>query len=115
MKSISNIKDLGKFGIDALTGESDQHVYRILCDVTAKGKRIIERTMDVKLELHDAWNSGTKDEPHIGSLLLPFEFIPSIAVFALLSDTSICEVWLGNDRGLWSTPNPCILRFTSVE
>lgn len=94
MKAIHNWKDLQPFGIDALTGESDKHMYRILCDVTQRGKRILERMMDVQLTLHDNWNSGAKDDPHIGSLLIPHEFVPSIAVFCLLSDTSVTEVWL---------------------
>jgi hypothetical protein len=94
MKRIDNLRDLEAHGIEALTGESDAFSYRILCDVTARGKRIIERTLDTKLTLSENWNSGTKDNPSIGSLLLPLEFVPSIAVFALLSDTDICEVWL---------------------
>lgn len=94
MKRIDNLRELEPFGIDALTGESDAHCYRILFDVTKRGQAIIERTMDVQLTLHDPWNSGHVDDPHIGSLLLPLEFIPSIAVFCLLTDTSIAEVWL---------------------
>lgn len=94
MKRIDGIKNLEPYGIDALTGESDAHMYRILCDVTKNGKAIIERTMDVGLQLHDNWNSGKPDDPHIGSLLLPLEFVPSIAVFCLLKDTDITEVWL---------------------
>lgn len=94
MKAIHRMQDLEPFGIIPLTGESDQHCYRILCDVTAQGKKIIERTLATELKLSENWNGGSKDNPHIGSLLLPFEFVPSISVFALLSDTDICEVWL---------------------
>ena len=94
MKSIANVHDLLPYGLDALTGEADAHGYRCLFDCTAKGKLILERTMDTKLELHDPWNSGKPDELHIGSLLLPFEFVPAIAIFALLSDTNVTEVWL---------------------
>ena len=94
MKCIENIRQLEPFGIDALTGESDAHMYRILCDVTKKGKAIIERTLAVELLLSENWNSGTADDPHVGSFLLPLEFVPSIAVFCLLADTSMSEVWL---------------------
>lgn len=94
MKRIERMKDLEDYGIDALTGESDAHMYRILCDVTKKGKAIIERVMDIGLNLHPNWNSGKKHDPHIGSLLLPQEFVPSIAAFALLTDTEVSEVWL---------------------
>jgi hypothetical protein len=94
MKRIESIKDLETSGIVPLTGESDAHMYRILCDVTEQGKRIIERTLATELTLSENWNSGTKSDPHIGSLLLPFEFVPSIAVFCLLADAEIFEVWL---------------------
>lgn len=63
MKRIDNLKDLEPYGLDALTGESDQHMHRILFDVTAKGKRIIERTMDVQLTLSENWNRGKKRRP----------------------------------------------------
>lgn len=94
MKTISGIKGLEEYGIVPLTGESDAHMYRILCDVTRKGKAIIDRTMGVDIKFADPWNTGTKAYPHIGSLLLPFEFVPSLAVFCLLSDTDVTEVWL---------------------
>ena len=97
MKRIDGIRDLEPYGIDGLTGESDAHLYRILCDVTARGKAIVERTMDVRLTLHENWNRGSAGDPHVGSLLLPFEFVPSIAVFCLLSDPVITEVWLLKD------------------
>jgi hypothetical protein len=46
MKRIESIKDLEAFGIVPLTGESDAHMYRILCDLTEQGKRVIERTLN---------------------------------------------------------------------
>ncbi|MDB5391017.1 MAG: hypothetical protein JWM11_6663, partial [Planctomycetaceae bacterium] len=94
MKRIDGITDLEKFGIEALTGESDQHMYRILCDCTAHGKRIIERTLGIEVSLAENWNRGRTDDPSIGSLLVPLEFVPSFGIFALLSDTQISEVWL---------------------
>jgi hypothetical protein len=94
MKAIHCMTDLEPYGIIALTGESDVHCYRILCDCTKKGKLIIERTMGTELKLAENWNGGKPEDPHIGSLLLPFEFVQSIAVFALLSDPDISEVWL---------------------
>lgn len=97
MKRIENMKQLESFGIIPLTGESDRHIYRILCDVTAHGKAILERTLDVNLTLADAWNGGSKEDPHVGSFLLPHEVVPCVAAFALLSDPNITEVWLHKD------------------
>ena len=94
MKRIDTIRDLEKHGIDALTGESDKHMHRILCDVTAHGKRIVERTLGIEVTFADNWNNGSKDDPHVGSLLVPLEFVSSFGIFALLSDTDISEVWL---------------------
>lgn len=94
MKRIDGIKDLEKFGIEVLTGESDQHMHRILCDCTAKGKRIIERTLGIEVTLAPNWNSGRPEDPSIGSLLVPLEFVSSFGIFALLSDPQTAEVWL---------------------
>ena len=66
MKRIERMTDLEHYGIIPLTGESDGHMYRILCDCTEQGKAIIERTLDVQLELADAWNYGDKDDPQSG-------------------------------------------------
>jgi len=65
--------------------------------VTAHGKAIVERTLDVNLQLADPWNYGDKEASHIGSFLLPYEFVPCLAAFALLSDPNITEVWLHKD------------------
>ena len=97
MKRIERMTHLEPFGLIPLTGESDRHIYRILLDCTARGKSILERTLDIQVTLADPWNSGSKEEPHIGSFLLPHEFVPCVAVFALLSDPDITEVWLHKD------------------
>jgi hypothetical protein len=65
--------------------------------VTANGKAILERTLDITVELADAWHYGDKENPHVGSFLLPHEFVPCLAAFALLSDPNITEVWLHKD------------------
>lgn len=97
MKRIDSLQQLREYGIEALKGESDAHSYRILCDVTKRGKAIVERTFDVQLTMHDNWNGGTKDDPSIGSFLLPLDLVPSLAVFALLSDRDVTEAWLLKD------------------
>jgi glycyl-tRNA synthetase beta chain len=43
MKSIRSWEDLSVYGIVPLTGEACGLSYRILCDVTAAGKKIIEK------------------------------------------------------------------------
>jgi hypothetical protein len=94
MKRIDSISHLEDYGIIPLTGESDAHMYRILCDCTKRGKGVIERTLGIEVTLADNWNSGRTGDPHVGSFLLPLEFVPCLAVFCLLSDTTIAEVWL---------------------
>lgn len=63
MQRIDRMQELEPFGIAPLTGESDARMYRILCDVTARGKGVIERTMGVEVKLSDNWNSGKLDDP----------------------------------------------------
>ena len=94
MKTIGCWDDLSRHGIVPLTGEACGLMYRILCDVTARGKKTLEKALDVaELRLQESWNRGADDEPHVGSIMLAREVLPFIAIFALLEDSCV-EVWL---------------------
>ena len=94
MKTISSWEDLCPYGIVPLTGEACGLMYRILFDVTARGKRILEKAFDVsELRLHESWNRGTEAHPHVGSIMLAREILSFVGVFALLED-GCTEVWL---------------------
>ena len=98
MKSIRCWDDLSRYGIVLLTGEACGLSYRILCDVTAAGKKIIEKALDVaQLGLRENWNPGNSDDPHIGSVMLAPESAPFLGVFALL-ESGCREVWLTKSR-----------------
>jgi hypothetical protein len=85
MKTVAKWDDLTEFGIEPLTGEACGLGYRILCDVTEKGRLIVEKCLGAaSLVTHLQWNSGTKEQPHIGSLMLAPEMLVPLAVFALL-------------------------------
>lgn len=82
MKRIECWNDLHAYGIRCLTGEACGLGYRILCDVTGDGKKILERVMEVNdLVLRRPWNGG---EGVVGCIMLPYEMLTPIAVFALL-------------------------------
>jgi hypothetical protein len=93
MKRLENWRSLDEFGIDLLTGESCGYMFRYLCDVTARGKRIIEKCLDCELKLHENWNRGSPSDPHIGSVMLSPQFFAPLAAFALLDD-GFAEVWI---------------------
>jgi hypothetical protein len=109
MKSIHCWNDLTKYGIDALTGEACGLSYRLLCDVTAQGKRILEKAFGLPpLDLHENWNGGSAEEPHIGSLMLAPELLTVLGVFALL-ENGCHEVFLTKDNsviGIESSDSP---------
>jgi hypothetical protein len=68
MKSIRCWDDLSAHGIISLTGEACGLSYRILCDVTARGKKTLEKALGVaQLGLQENWNHGNADDPHVGS------------------------------------------------
>lgn len=93
MKMLDNWRSLEEFGFDVLTGESCGYMLRLLTDVTARGKRILEKCLDCELKLHDNWNSGRKGDPHIGSIMLSPHMFPPIAAFSLL-DAGYREAWI---------------------
>jgi hypothetical protein len=88
------------YGIVPLTSEPDGLKYRIVCDVTAKGKQLVEKALGViEIQLEPNWDYGTNDEPHIGCVLLSPELLSIIGVYALLDD-GCHEVWMTKSYGL---------------
>ena len=92
MKTVSHWDGLREFGIDLLTGEACSLMYRLLCDLTQKGKRIVERCLSVQIQSEN-WNCGSDEDPHVASIMLTQEMIVPLAVFALL-DSGCREVWV---------------------
>jgi hypothetical protein len=100
LKTINTWEDLSRYGVIPLTGEACGLSYRILCDVTATGKKLLEKVLGVHaLQMHENWNRGSEDDPHIGSVMLVPELITVVGVFALL-DAGCREVWTMNQRGV---------------
>ena len=100
MKSINCFNDLLPFGIDPLTGEACGLSYRILCDVTENGRKILAKAFGIPtFTLSEAWNRGTTTDPHIGSIMLAFEMLTPLAVFALL-ESGCTEAWIVRDGGV---------------
>ena len=94
MKSINCFNDLVAYGIDPLTGEACGLSYRILCDVTENGHKVLAKAFGIpKLTLSEAWNRGMTTDPHVGSVMLAFEMLVPLAVFALL-ESGCTEVWI---------------------
>ena len=100
MRTIACWDDLRPYGIVALTGESCGLSYRILCDVTARGKALLEKVFGVTVfDLPDNWNRGEETDPHIGSIMLVPEMLTPIAVFALL-ESGCTEAWTVEHHGV---------------
>jgi hypothetical protein len=71
MKSIRTWDDLSAHGIIPLTGEACGLSYRILCDVTARGKKTLEKALGIaQLGLQENWNHGSGDDAHVGSYVV---------------------------------------------
>jgi len=109
MKTLRCWNDLIPFGIDPLTGEACGLTYRILCDVTDQGRRVVQKCFGFPdLSLSAAWNRGTEQEPHTGSLMLAPEMLVPLGIFALL-EAGCTEVWLSKDgtvAGVEPTDSP---------
>lgn len=103
MRSVQNWSDLEQFGIKHLTGEACSYALRILCDVTESGKYLVEAFFGETIEIRRGsnWNSGNKDDPHVGSILLPRHILTELAAFCLLqtSDPESAIVHLTDSWG----------------
>ena len=86
-RHIRDWRDLREFGIDALTGEACGLMMRILCDVSEKGAEHLSRFLGghVKIDKGSNWNGGTKEEPSVGSVLLPYSILADLGAFLLLT------------------------------
>lgn len=84
MKIVSVLGQLEEFGIVVLTGEACSLTYRVLCDLTDQGKRVIEKCLSVEIR-SEPWNSGSKNHPHVASIMLTSDMVVPLAVFALLA------------------------------
>ena len=108
MKPVHCWNDLQPFGIIPLTGEACGLLYRILFDVTASGKRVLEKCFGTpNLNLPESWNRGGEKDPHVGCIMLTHEMLQPLAVFALL-ESGCREVYLVKDSvyGMEETDAP---------
>ncbi|OGC62580.1 hypothetical protein A2264_01095 [candidate division WWE3 bacterium RIFOXYA2_FULL_46_9] len=103
MKTVSRWSHLEEFGIVLLTGEACSLMYRLLCDLTERGKRIVERCLSVQIA-SESWNSGATDDPHVASIMLTHEMMLPLAVFALL-DAGCREVWITDRAAIGVEPD----------
>jgi hypothetical protein len=121
MKSVHSWNNLEPFGIVPLTGEACGLGYRLLCDVTASGKRALEKCFGAPhLNLPESWNRGSEKDPHVGCIMLAYEMLQPIAVFALL-ESGCKEVYLVKDSvyGVEASDAPSAIddvkRWSNVE
>ena len=98
MKTIRTWDDLPEYGIVPLPDPACALSYRILCDLTAKGKQTLEQALSVKeLVLHSPQQPGSPDDPHVASIMLAPGMLTFLALFALL-DSQADEVFLTTDQ-----------------
>lgn len=110
MKTIDCWAGMQPYGIVPLTSEPDGLKYRIVCDVTAKGKQLIEKALGVaEVQLEMNWDYGTNDEPHVGCLLLSPEILSILGVYALLDD-GCHEVWMTEAFASITKAHPGVLQ-----
>jgi hypothetical protein len=115
MQTVRSLNDLERYGIIPLTGEACGLTYRILFDFTSEGQKIIEKCLGLRLVPPESWNRGTKDNPHVGCILLSREMLVPLGVFALL-ESGCTEVWLyQNGSVLGIEPNDPPERIESLR
>lgn len=103
MKTIARWSDLESYGINPLTAEACSLAMRILCDLTAGGQAIVERCLGAEIRSNN-WNSGSKDDPNVASVMLVPEMLQPLAVFALL-ESGCREVWVAERAAFGVEPD----------
>ena len=65
-------------------------------------KRTVERCLGVRIQSEN-WNGGSKDDPHVASVMLAREMLVPLAVFALL-ESGCREVWVTDRAAIGVDP-----------
>ena len=83
---VRDMRDLAKFGIQILTGESCGLGMRYLCDLNARGRAILEEFFggSVNTVSGSNWNSEVNGEPAEASIMLSPNILPDLAAFCML-------------------------------
>lgn len=114
MRTILTWGDLTPYGIVPLPDRACGLGYRILCDLTAKGKQTLKRALSVQeLFLDPPRQAGPPESPHVGSIMLAPGMLTFLGLFALL-EWGADEVFLTTDQRMTGfNPNdlPTIRQF----
>lgn len=71
MITINSLRNLERFGIFPLTGEADNLAYRMLCDVSQRGKDLLREVYGMEANSPPA-NIQTNGEKHVASVMLSY-------------------------------------------
>jgi hypothetical protein len=100
VKSIGHWEELSHYGIVMLSHERYAAAHYVLCEVTAEGKKTLERALGVaRLPLQRHGRQFLPDNRSMGSIMLAPGLLPVICIYALL-DSGCHEVWLTQDGQL---------------
>ena len=93
-RTVRSWSDLRQFGIDCLTGEACAYSMRLLCDVDARGEKLLAQFFGNVTLNADHWNSGSEEYPATKSVMLPREIFVPLAAFCLLQTGKavVCEI-----------------------
>jgi len=83
-RAVASFGGLATFGIGIRYDPPNECPYRtrLLCDVTAEGKALLEDYFGAQLQLTPSNGDYVRGKPAIGSLMLPFQITESLATFA---------------------------------
>jgi hypothetical protein len=88
-KTIDSWSDLTAYGILPLSSEACGIGLRVLCDLTPRGRRIVENLLRMQTVDKSNWNSR---DGQTASVMLPHGLLTELAVWCLLHDFPIVAV-----------------------
>jgi hypothetical protein len=96
IRTVRSFRELEQFGIKALTGEACGYSLRILCDVTERGKSLVEKYFGGTLQIERGSNMNGDGE-NVGSIMFTYDVVVSLGVFCLLytsldPDALVCTI-----------------------
>jgi len=108
MKHYKGFRDLEKHGIDALTGEACGYGYRILCDLTERGLKLVAECFGMDAELMRVALPSNWNSKGVRSIMLAPQMLIPLAVFACF-ESNCSKVYIMYDDsvvGIETTDKP---------
>jgi len=96
---INTADDLELYGLNALTGEADAYMERILFDLNQEGVDLLTEYLGGNVSFTEGsnWNSKVNGQPAVASIMMPWDWVRSLVRYILFRVNGCPDVYQNPD------------------